>query len=149
MDKREYKHSFHILLKIYLWLMIAFSFVVIIHNVWFGIEEGTIGMFDMICLILKVFLNLADIWAFVMILRQFKSLGVWVFLTTTFFTILLSLAFPNFISLILIGGILLKAVILLLLYLKKEGLNGYQTLGMSKIDGHFIDEWNSGEKRAL
>ena len=148
MEKRTYKYSLNILTTIYLWFMIAFSLVVIAHNVYLGFSGDHISKFDLICLILKLCLNLADIWAFYLILR-YKGLGVWVFLTTTFFTILLGLAFLNFISPVLICGILLKAVILIFLYFKKDGLTGYQTLGMAKIDGHFIDEWNTGKKRMV
>jgi len=146
MENRTYKYSLNILTTIYLWLMIAFSLVVITHNVYLGFSDNNISRFDTICLILKVCLNLADIWAFYMIMR-YKGLGVWIFLTTTFFTILLGLAFPNFISPVLIYGILLKALVLIFLCFKSNGLTGYQTIGMAKIDGHFIDEWNTGKKR--
>ena len=148
MEQRTYKYSLNILTTIYLWFMIAFSLVVIAHNVYLGFSSTYISKIDTICLILKLCLNLADIWAFYMILR-FKSLGFWIFLTTTFFTILLGLAYPKFISPMVFYGIIAKVVILVLLYLKKDGLNGYQTLGMSKIDEHFIDEWTTGKKRLV
>ena len=146
MEQRAYKYSLNILTTIYLWLMIAFSLVVIFHNVYLGFSYDDLSRFDLICLILKVCLNLADIWAFYMILR-YKGLGVWIFLTTTFFTILLGLAFPDFISPVLIYGILLKALISIFLLFKSKDLTGYQTIGMTRIDGHFIDEWNTGKKR--
>ena len=146
MEKRAYNYSLNILTTIYLWLMIAFSLVVVVHNVYLGFSYDDISRFDIICLILKVCLNLADIWAFYMILR-YKGLGVWIFLTTTFFTILLGLAFPDFISPVLIYGIVLKALVLIFLLFKSGDLTGYQTIGMAKIDGHFIDEWTTGQKR--
>ena len=46
-------------------------------------------------------------------------------------------------------NIIMKIGLLGVLNFKQNGLTGYQTLGMTKIDGRYIDEWITGRKRYM
>ena len=146
--QREYKQELSPYIKIYLWVMIAYSLVVIIHNIIIGVKHPAIGI-EMLCVTLRIILNLADIVALIMILRK-KSIGVWIYVSTAFFSVLLSMAYPLFMSpLVKYINILMKVGLLIVLNFKQNGLTGYQSLGMSKIDGRYIDEWLTGHKRYM
>lgn len=146
--QREYKQELSPYIKIYLWVMIAYSLVVIIHNIIIGVNHPAIGI-EMLCVTLRIILNLADIVALIMILRK-KSIGVWIYVSTAFFSVLLSMAYPLFMSpLVKYINILMKVGLLIVLNFKQNGLTGYQSLGMSKIDGRYIDEWLTGHKRYM
>lgn len=128
--------------------MIAYSLVVIIHNIIIGVKHPAIGI-EMLCVTLRIILNLADIIALIMILRK-KSIGVWIYVSTAFFSVLLSMAYPLFMSpLVKYINILMKVGLLIVLNFKQNGLTGYQSLGMTKIDGRYIDEWLTGHKRYM
>ena len=127
-------------------MMLIYSLVVVGHNVMVGIEHPYVGI-EMLCILLQVILNIADIIALILIMRK-KSVGVWIFVATGFFSILLSLAYPLFMEASMkYLNLGLKVVLLLLLYLKCNNLTGYQVLGLTKIDGHYIDEWYMGRQR--
>lgn len=146
--QREYKQELSPYIKIYLWVMIAYSLVVIIHNIIIGVKHPAIGI-EMLCVTLRIILNLADIVALIMILSK-KSIGVWIYVSTAFFSVLLSMAYPLFMSpLVKYINILIKVGLLIVLNFKQNGLTGYQSLGMSKIDGRYIDEWLTGHKRYM
>ena len=146
--QRDYKQELSVNIKIYVWIMIAYSVVVIIHNIFLGLKNPHLSI-PMLCTFLRVTLNLADIIALIIILRN-KSIGVWIYVSTAFFSVLLSMAFPMFMSpLIKYINIIMKIGLLIVLNFKHNGLTGYQTLGMTKIDGRYIDEWITGRKRYM
>lgn len=126
--------------------MLIYSLVVMGHNVMVGIEHPYVGI-EMLCILLQVTLNIADIIALILIMRK-KSVGVWILVATGFFSILLSLAYPLFMETSMkYLNLGLKVALLLLLYTKRNDLTGYQVVGLAKIDGHFIDEWKTGRQR--
>ena len=126
--------------------MLIYALVVVGHNIMVGVEHPYVGI-EMLCILLQVTLNVADIIALVLIMRK-RSVGVWILVATGFFSILLSLAYPLFMEpMMKYLNIGLKLVLLLLLNLKCNDLTGYQVLGLSKIDGYFIDEWKMGRQR--
>ena len=128
--------------------MMAYSGIAFIFDIIFGFKTPHIGL-PLLCATLRIIIILADIIALYLILRN-KSIGVWIYVATAFFIVLLSMAFPMFMSpFIKYLNIAMKAGLLIMLYLKHDGLTGYQTLGMAKIDGRYIDEWISGRKRYM
>ena len=146
MEKRDYPQEFSPTLKGFLWVMLIYSLVVVGHNVMVGIEHPYVGI-EMLCILLQVTLNIADIIGLVLIMRK-RNIGVWIVVATGFFSILLSLAYPLFMETSMkYLSLGLKLVLLLLLNLKRTNLSAYQVLGLSKIEGHFIDEWKEGRQR--
>ena len=147
-NQRDYKQELSVNIKIYVWIMIAYSAVALIVDIVLGLKNPHLSI-HMLCTFLRVILIIADIIALIMILRK-KSIGVWIYVSTAFFSVLLSMAFPEFMSpLIKYINILIKLGLLTVLNFKLNGLSGYQTLGMSKIDGRYIDEWITGRKRYM
>ena len=145
-NQRELKQELSIYIKIYIYIMMAYSLVVIIHNILFGLNNPNHFM-PFICSFLRILLNLVDIIALIMIMRK-KRIGVWIYVSTAFFSVLLSMAYPMFISpIIKYINTLMKIGLLLVLNFKQNGQSGYQTLGMTKIEGKYIDEWLTGRKR--
>ena len=146
--QRDYKQELSVNIKIYVWIMIAYSAVALIVDIVLGLKNLHLSI-HMLCTFLRVTLIIADIIALIMILRK-KSIGVWIYVSTAFFSVLLSMAFPMFMSpLIKYINILMKIGLLVVLNFKHNGLSGYQTLGMVKIDGKYIDEWITGRKRYM
>ena len=145
-NPREIKQELSIIIKIYVYIMMAYSVVVVIHNILIGLNNPHLSI-QFIGILLRVTLNLIDIIALVWILRK-KFIGVWIYISTGFFSVLFSMAFPMLISpLIKYINIIMKIGLLLFLNFKRNNLSGYQTLGMTKIDGKYIDELLTGRKR--
>ena len=147
-NQRFYKQELAPGIKYYLWVMMLYSLIVLFHNLFLGLRDPQFSI-PMLCTALRVMISLADIIGLYLILRN-KSIGVWIYVSTAFFIILLSMAFPTFMSPVAkYINMAMKIGLLLILNLKHNDLTGYQTLGMAKIDGRFIDEWLTGRKRYM
>ena len=127
--------------------MMIFQVIILLHNLFYGLDAP--NFIATLCTALRVIIILADIISIILIMRN-KSIGVWINVSTAFFLVLLSLAFPGFMTpFILAINFLMKIGLLLVLFFKHNELTGYQTLGMVKIDGQYIDEWITGRKRYM
>lgn len=147
-NQRFYKQELAPGIKYYLWVMMLYALIVLFHNLFLGLRDPQFSI-PMLCTALRVMISLADIIGLYLIMRN-KSIGVWIYVSTAFFIILLSMAFPTFMSpVVKYINMVMKIGLLLILNLKHNDLTGYQTLGMAKIDGRFIDEWLTGRKRYM
>jgi hypothetical protein len=147
-NQRFYKQELAPGIKYYLWAMVLYSLIVLFHNLFLGLQDPQFSI-PMLCTALRVIINLADLIGLYLILRN-KSIGVWIYVSTAFFIVLLSMAFPSFMSpFSKYLNIAMKLGLLLMLNLRHNDLSGYQTLGMAKIDGRFIDEWITGRNRYM
>ncbi len=147
-NRRFYKQELAPGIKYYLWVMLLYSLIVLFHNLFLGLKDPQFSV-SMLCTALRVIINLADIIGLYLILRK-KSIGVWVYTSTAFFIVLLSMAFPDFMSPVSkYLNVVMKLGLLFILNLRHNDLSGYQTLGMAKIDGRFIDEWLTGRTRYM
>ena len=127
--------------------MMIFQVIILLHNLFYGLDAP--NFIATLCTALRVIIILADIISIILIMRNI-SIGVWINVSTAFFLVLLSLAFPGFMTpFILAINFLMKIGLLLVLFFKHNELTGYQTLGMVKIDGQYIDEWITGRKRYM
>ena len=140
-SQRAYTPTYTLLVKLYLLAMTVFSIIVVIHNCWFAFNPKYWHLPFILCVSLKILLNIADLFALYMLYR-FRNLGVWILISTVFFTIMLRLGYPSIMPtdfvLINLG---IKIALLLLMLFKSDGLNAYQSIGLSRINGNFIDEW--------
>ena len=147
-NQRFYKQELAPGIRYYLWVMMLYALIVLFHNLFLGMKDPQLSI-PMLCTALRVIINLADIVGLYLILRN-KSIGVWIYTSTAFFNVLLSLAFPDYMSVFAIClNIAMKLGLLFIMNMRHNDLTGYQTLGMAKIDGRFIDEWITGRKRYM
>lgn len=143
-----YSQEFSPWLRLYLWLMIFCSSVIIIYNVFVGARHTDFGTV-LLCVALRIIINATDILALSMILRR-KSIGLWICVSTAFFSVLLSIVLPDYMSpFVRFLNVTVILGLLALLFVSHNGVNGYQILGIARINGRYIDEWTTGKKRYM
>ncbi len=143
-----YSQEFSPWLRLYLCLMIFCSSVIIIYNVFVGARHTDFGIV-LLCVALRIIINVTDILALSMLLRR-KSIGLWICVSTAFFSVLLSIVLPDYMSpFVRFLNVTVILGLLALLFVSHNGVNGYQILGIARINGRYIDEWVTGKKRYM
>lgn len=145
-QQKTYTPSYTLLLKLYLLAMTAFSLAVVCHNGYLAFNPRFWHMPLILCVVLKIVLNIADLFALYLLYR-FRNLGLWILMSTAFFTILLRLGYPSIMpTQFVIIGLSIKLALLIFMLFEKDGLNGFQSIGVSRINGKFIDEYKNDDE---